>query len=179
MRIKYDMNNNYFKCYNESQGIIAKRDDIIRNPKIKLHGYIERGIIHLLLMAILLGFVAVASYLMTGSIDVKTMTLIASILIGLIVIYYIMFLISYSVENKKNHSGSLEVDAEGIKDYSDTGMVIGFSWDNIKAVVIKKHTVNILTDSSIYIFIDIAYKDRLLLAIERYNQDLLIIDKTK
>ena len=73
----------------------------------------------------------------------------------------------------------MEVDAEGIKDFSSDGMIVGFGWDNIKAVVIKKHTINILTDNSIYFFIDVKYKDRLLLAIERYNPNLLIIDKTK
>lgn len=179
MRIKYDMNDNYFKCYNESQGIIAKRSDIIKNPKIKLHGYIERGFIHLFLIFIILIFFAVTTYIITENVDFNLLYKISSVLLGLIFLYFGIFLISYSFENKKIHSGELEVDAEGIKDYSDTGMVIGFSWNNIKAIVIKKHTITILTDSQIYIFMDIEYKDRLLLAIERYNKDLLIIDKTK
>jgi len=179
MRIKYDMNNNYFKCYNESQGIITKRNEIIKNPKIKLQGYLERGLVYSILICFLLIFTAVSSYIITGFFDVKRLIEMTCILFGFMAFYFAMFFVSYSVENKKTHSGELEVDVEGIKDYSDTGMVIGFSWKNIKAIVIKKHTISILTDSPIYIFMDIEYKDRLLLAIERYNKDLLIIDKTK
>lgn len=179
MRIKYDMNSNYFKCYNESQGIITKREEIIKNPKIKLQGYLERGIIYLILVCFVIAFTAISSYIITESLDVRRLIEMTCVLLGFMAFYFAMFFVSYSVENKKIHSGELEVDAEGIKDFSDSGMIIGFGWNNIKAVVIRKHTISILTDSPIYIFMDIEYKDRLLLAIERYNKDLLIIDKTK
>ena len=91
----------------------------------------------------------------------------------------VVLYIGYFVENRKKHVGNLEIDADGIRDLSDSGMVVGFSWNNIKGIVIKKHTINIITDNSIYFFIDITYKERLLIAIERYNKDLPIIDKTK
>jgi len=179
MRIKYDMTDNYFNCYNESQGIIVNKDDIIRNPKFKLHNYIEKGIINVLLIFVILIVSNLIFYIIGENIITKILNILSFIMLILMVLYFLMFYIGYSVEKRRKHIGALEVDADGIKDYSDDGMVIGFSWDNIKAVVIKKHTINILTDGTIYFFIDVKYKDRLLLAIERYNKDLLIIDKTK
>ena len=179
MRIKYDMTKNYFKYYNESPGVIANKDEIIKNPKIKVYNYIERGIINVMLILLAIIFSIINTYIIGENILSKILIAISLILLIIMLLYFLVFYISYSVENKRKHIGSLEVDAEGIKDYSDDGMIVGFSWNNIKAVVIKKHTINILTDNTIYFFIDIKYKERLLLAIDRYNKDLLIIDKTK
>lgn len=179
MRIKYDMTDNYFKCYNESQGIIVNKDEIIKNPKFKLYNYIEKGIINIILILIIFICSRILSYMIGSNIMSRILDIICIVSFGLMILYFVVFYIGYSIEKRRKHFGNLEVDAEGIKDFSADGMVIGFSWDNIKAVVIKKHTINILTDNSIYFFIDVKYKERLLIAIERYNPNLLIIDKTK
>ena len=179
MRIKYDMTDNYFKCYNESQGIIVNKDEIIKNPKFKLYNYIEKGIINIVLIIIIFICSRILSYMIGSNIITKILDIICIISLLLMVLYFLIFYIGYSIEKRRIHVGNLEVDAEGIKDFTADGLVVGFSWDNIEAIVIKKHTINILTDNSIYLFMDVKYKDRLLLAIDRYNKDLLIIDKTK
>ena len=179
MRIKYDMSDNYFKCYNESQGVIMNKNEILKNPNIKLYSYIGKGIINILLIVLIFISSRIIKYIDNSSLIVKILDVIVIISLILVILYFIVFYVSYLVEKRRKHVGNLEVDAEGIKDFSDNGMIIGFGWDNIKAVVIQKHTINIITDEPIYLFIDIKYKDRLLIAIERYNDKLLIIDKTK
>lgn len=179
MRIKYDMDENYFKCYNESQGIIVNKNEIIKNPKFKLYNYVEKGLINILLIIIILICSKVLEYMLGPNIFTRILELISNVSLGLMILYFVLFYFGYSIEKGRKHEGYLEVDSEGIKDFSSDGMVVGFSWENIKAVVIKKHTINILTDNSIYFFIDITYKERLLIAIERYQPNLLIIDKTK
>ena len=67
----------------------------------------------------------------------KIINIIAVIALCLLVLYYVLFFIGYLVEKNKIHVGNLEVDNEGIKDFSESGTIIGFSWDNIKAVVIN------------------------------------------
>lgn len=179
MKVKYDMTDNYFKCYNESQGIIVNKNEILRNHKFKLYSYIEKGFINIMLILIVLICSRLMFYLIGDNLISNILNVISFIFLILMVLYFIMFYISYSVEKRRKHVGYLEIDAEGIKDYSEDGMIVGFSWSNIKGIVINKHTINILTDNSIYFFIDIKYKERLLIAIERYNQNLTIIDKTK
>ena len=179
MKIKYDMTDNYFKCYNESQGIMMAKDEILKNPKSKLYTYIEKGVINLLLIVLVLILSRILYYFDNSNGITKILDIICLISTCLLVLYFFIFFTGYLVEKRRKHVGNLEVDATGIKDLSDNGMIIGFSWDNIKAVVIKKHTVNIITDSSIYLFMNVRYKDRLLNAIERYNPTLPIIDKSK
>lgn len=178
MKIKYDMNKNYFRCYNESQGVMMAKNEILKNPKAKIYNYVEKGIINILLVVIIYILSKILLFFDNTNMIVKMLNIIVIIALCLIILYFLVFFIGYFVEKSKNHIGNLEVDATGIKDLSDSGMIVGFTWDNIKALVIKKHTINIITDSSIYLFIDITYKERLLKAIERYNPDLTIIDKT-
>lgn len=179
MRIKYDMTNSYFKCYNESQGVMIAKEEILRNPKAKLYTYIGKGFVHTLLIF----FIWILSKILYVYDNTNNITKVLDgfcvIALILICLYYFIFITGYLVEKRKKHIGNFEVDITGIKDISDNGTIIGFSWNNIKAVVIKKHTVNIITDSSIYLFMNIKYKDRLLNAINRYNPNLPIIDKSK
>lgn len=179
MKIKYDMTKNYFKYYNESQGIMMVKDEILKKPKSRLYSYTERGIINLLLILLFAIISRILYYFDNNNVLTKVLNVMLIIAFIFLVLYFVIFYISYFVENRKKHIGNLEIDANGIRDLSDSGMVIGFSWNNIKGIVIKKHTINIITDNSIYFFIDITYKERLLIAIERYNKDLPIIDKTK
>lgn len=179
MKIKYDMSKNYFKYYNESQGIMLSKNDILKNPKSNIYSYTTKGIVNLLLVVLICIISRILYYFDNTNIITKLLNLVVVLSLILISLYFIVFYIGYFVENKKKHIGNLEIDAIGIKDLSDNGMIVGFTWDNIKAIVIRKNTINIITDSSIYFFIDITYKERLLKAIERYNKELLIIDKSK
>ena len=54
MRIKYDMNDNYFKCYNEAQGIFTNKNSLVKNPKKKVKGYIQTGLSFLMYSVIIL-----------------------------------------------------------------------------------------------------------------------------
>ena len=179
MKIKYDMTKNYFKYYNESQGILLSKDEILKKPKSRLYSYTERGIINLLLIFLFAIISRILYYFNINNVITKVLNIMLILASIFLVLYFVIFYIGYFVENRKKHIGNLEIDADGIRDLSDSGMVVGFSWNNIKGIVIKKHTINIITDNSIYFFIDITYKERLLIAIERYNKDLPIIDKTK
>jgi len=179
MKIKYDMSDNYFKCYNESQGVILSKDEIIKNPAMKIYNYIEKGVITVILTLVLLFILFLSINIIGNNVFIKTTIVICFIILLLMIIYFLIFYISYSVEKRREHIGFLEIDSEGIKDFSSDGIIIGFNWDNIKAIVIKKNTINVLTTNSIYFFIDIKYKERFLLALERYNKNILIIDKTR
>ena len=177
MKIKYNMNYNYLRCYDEAQGVVIAKDEIIRKPNMKVYNYLEKGIIGIMLITIIYLLTRLL-YFVDGSIAIiKTLNIMTIVSFALLALYFIIFFIGYLAEKSKNHAGSLEVDAVGIKDISDNGVIVGFKWDNIKMIVIKKHTINIITDNTIYLCIDVEHLDRLLNAINRYNPDLLIIDK--
>jgi hypothetical protein len=176
MKIKYNIDNNYFKCYDESQGVMLIKGEILKKPSIKVYNYIEKGIINLFFIIIMF-ITSLFFKVFNMSMPFKIFLVLAIISFILLICYFMIFYIGYLVEKNKVHIGNLEVDATGIKDLSDSGTIIGFSWNNIKAVVIKKHSICIIADSPISLFIDIEHEERFLNAINRYNPDLPIIDK--
>lgn len=178
MRIKYNMSNNYFKCYNEFQGILLSRNEVLKK-NYKPHNYIERGIINLISLLFMFLISKFLYYIDNNNIFTKILDVLIILILCIMVLYFVLFFVGYFSEKRKVHIGNLEIDSEGIKDFSSSGTIIGFSWKNIKAIVIKKNTINIITDGTLFIFIDITYKDRFLNAINRYNPNLPIIDNSR
>ena len=54
-----------------------------------------------------------------------------------------------------------------------------FNWDKIKAVVIKKYSVTILTDTNVYFYFDIKLKEDIIKCIKKYGSKTLIIENSQ
>lgn len=67
------------------------------------------------------------------------------------------------------------IDENGITDESYYGIKMILKWEKITGVVIGKHTITILTDTPVYFYFDIAKKEDVIKAIDKYgNKDLII-----
>lgn len=174
MNIEYDLNQNYFKCYNEAQGVILNRKKIIKNPKKRITTYL--GNASLLFIEILAIFLICLMVDRTGYLT-KFAYFMLYFAIFATFIYLISFYYSYSLEKKKNHSGTLKFSSEGITDEAFDGTIVTMKWDKIQALVIKKYTLTFITDSQIFFFINISLKKEILEALNKYNDKLLIIEK--
>lgn len=175
MRIKYDMNNIYFKCYNEAQGIFANKKSILKHPKKRIKGYIETGLLLLMYSIIILLFWTL-DILTTGHDIVSNIVIISLIMLDTILImYFANFFIMYRIEKKKKHSGTLEINKNGITDFSDEGTTITVKFDDIEFIAIKKYTITMVLSIPFIFFINIEEKDKLLEEIQKYKKDILVI----
>ena len=55
---------------------------------------------------------------------------------------------------KKSPILDVIIDKEGITNFSFYNIKMVFNWDKIKAIVVKKNSVTILTDTPIYLYFD-------------------------
>lgn len=174
MNIEYNLNENYFKCYNEAQGVILNRKKIIKNPKKRITTYL--GNAGLLCLEIIIIFIICLVVDRTGYLT-KLAYCMLYFAIFAVFIYLISFYYSYFLEKKKNHSGTLKFSSDGITDEALDGTIVTMKWDKIQALVIKKHTLTFITDSQIFFFVNISLKKEILAALKKYNNKLLIVEK--
>ena len=110
----------------------------------------------------------------------KTLFLFTAIPFASLIIYILYSIIrttwSYNFKKKNNFENTIILDEEGLTDKSFYGIKITITWDKIKAFVIKKHTITVITDTSLYFFFDIKEKDQVLKAIDKYSKNTLIIE---
>ena len=174
MNIDYDLNENYFKCYNEAQGIILNRKKILKNPKRRITTYLgNAGLLFLEIMLIffICFFVDRTGYLTKFAYALLYFSIFST------TIYLLSFYYSYFLEKKKNHSGTLKFSSEELTDECIDGTIVTMKWDKIKALVIKKHALTFVTESQIFFFVNVTLKKEVLNAIKKYNNKLLIIEK--
>ena len=79
----------------------------------------------------------------------------------------------------KDHAGILEFNEIGITDISNTGIIVTMPWEKIEALVLGKYTATFITSEQLFYFINVSTKENVLKAVKKYNNKLLIIDKTK
>ena len=175
--IKYDMSNNYFKCYNESQGIMVNKKRVLKKKNRKVFGYLEHGLL-LLLYTVLISILSKVLWFMDSeNLLSAVLSILVTLLFVFVGIYYISFLIAYLFENKKTHRGKLVLDEDGITDITEEKITVGLPWENILAVVTTKNSLTIITDKPVYFFVGNNEKEKLIKAISKYKEDVLIIEK--
>lgn len=177
MKIEYNMNDSYLKCYNEAQGIVSNKKKMYKNPKKRIRSYFINGIIFNIEM------ISLILILKLMELYGDDLTIYVSLILGLTlftdVIYIFSFCINYSMQKNKDHSGILEFNEKGITDLSNTGIIVTMPWNKIEALVFGKYTATILTNEQLFYFINVSAKEKLVEAVQKYNDKLLIIDKSK
>lgn len=167
--IKYDMSSNYFRCYNEAQGVMVDKKKILKKLEGKIYGYLERFFSYFLFTTLL--------FIVALVLKMQAFYILFYILYGLLCFYAFIFACGYLTEAKKKHVGELVFDKDGIVDIGDNGIQVQMKWEHILGVVIQKYTVTILTDDMIFFFINNSCKEQVKDAIDKYHKDLLVIDR--
>lgn len=169
MKIQSNMKNNYLKHYNVAKGIAVNKKTVLKNKTIKVPTYLLSALITI----ILLTFFLVIFHLIDKS------KIITILFLTMLVVYNSYVIIrttwSYNFKKKSNFLNEITLDEEGLTDKSFYGIKITLNWSKLKAIVIKKQTITILTDTNLYFFFDINEKEEILKAINKYNKDLTII----
>ena len=168
MKIGSLMTKNMYKCYSEARGIAQNKRTILRKRKAKTFTFLGTSIINtLLIMVILLCFVLYynLSYL-------YLLLALAPIVLNHIYIFF------YLRKIKKRRKINYNIfDREGIHDESFYGIKMLFTWKKVKAIVIGKYSVVVLTDTPCYFYYGIDVKDDIIEAVELYSRKNKIIDR--
>lgn len=173
MEIKYDLTKNYFKYFNESQGVFIKRNNLKDNTKVT--NYITYFIYNIIL-SIVVYFINVIFLFHKFNILYTLIEFICFILFFLSIFCIINFFCIYMNSKKSIHKGIIKIDEFGITDYSEDKINIGFNWDRIKNIVVSKNCITIIQDSNlpIIIFINIEHIEKLEKAVQKYNKKMNI-----
>lgn len=165
MKIETNLNNNFFKIYDESRSVAIHRKEIIKNKKANALTYSTE---------VLLVFTSI----LLISLIVKNCKIIFMTLgIIYLITNIIRFISSYKFRKKQNFKNEIIIDEKGITDLSSFKNVeILFKWAKIKAIVIKKYSVTLLMDSNIYFYFDIKEKEKIIKEVKKYKKDILIIN---
>lgn len=146
---------NYFKTYNEARGVALSKKKIIKRRSPKCFNYFTKLLLFLFCLTFLILFI---SFIQTANLQYFEYILIFLEVIA------IAFAITnnialYSYRKKKDFKSTILLNEEGLTDTSFQGIKMIFSWNKIKAVVIKKYSITILTDTSCYFYFDITSKE--------------------
>ena len=173
MEIKYDLTKNYFKYFNESQGIFMERNNL-KNDKY-IFNYLEKNILNIVL-AIIIYLINISLFYKNNNLVYTLIDFLCFMLAVLSIFCIINFYCIYLKSKKKLHKGTLIIDDYGITDYSDDAK-IGFSYEKIDKIVVGKNTITILTNSvlPIIIFIDRNKENKLLKEVQKYKENIEII----
>ncbi len=175
MKISFDKKKNYFKCFDEARGVAMNKNYILRTKKLNSFSYTD----YMYFIFCILLFVSIIIICIKNP-DTK---ILGILFIVLDIIFLILTIIStYYMYFCRKKSPSLEViiDKEGITNFSYYNIKMVFSWDKIKAVVVKKNSITVLTDTPLYLYFDKSKESKVLKEIKKYKPEVTIIkDKKK
>ncbi len=170
MSLKTNLKSCFFKCYNEAVGVNIHKNKILAHKKPN----------HLNLFSILL---IVTSFVFLVSILLLLKGFIPGgcflIFLDLVIIFSNLLncLYRYFTYRKKNFQSTIIFDEEGLTDTSFMDIKMTFKWSKLKALVVKKHTLVILTDTPCYFYFNKELEPLLLKTLTKYCPNLLIIQK--
>lgn len=177
MKINTNLAKNYFACFDEARGFAVNKKRILKERKLVGFSYMEGKVFTLIIVMIL-------SILLT--LLHKTNLCYLSILIPYLFMFGLFYFLVglcntiniYNMRKKNKFTNTVSFDKNGITDESFYDIKMMIKWDKIKAILIGKYTVTILTDTPIYFYFNKDDKDKVLKALEKYNyQDLIIEEK--
>lgn len=176
--MKYNLDNNYFKSYDEAQGIMIDKKNLYVKPKRKIRSYLKSVISFNIAVTIILGlFSCVNFFNLTIGLSALNFVLLIVLLTNLICLY--SFIRSYKLEKNKDHSGTLEINENGITDISNVGIIVSMKWEQIEALILGRYTATFTTNTHIFYFVNIDLKDQIIKEVQKFNKNLLIIDKSQ
>ncbi len=176
MKIETDLSNNYFACFDEARGIAFHKRKILKRRKYEGYSYMYSRLIlfiWILILGVIFAFICSKSNLcckLWFFIPFIFVCDIAYLIITLINVFSL-----YHVRRKNNFKNNIKIDKNGITDESFYGIKMLFKWKMIKAVVIGKYTITVLTDTPVYFYFSNEDKHKIIEAVDKYaNVDLII-----
>ncbi len=169
MKIKCDLSKNYFKIYNEAKTVARNKRIILQKHKIPNLSYgMETIFLSTLLLFVSLMFF-LNQYLIMG--------IILLILdIGYVLYLILKYLIIYKMSQKVNFESTIILDKEGLTYSSFYDIKMIFKWSKIKAIVIQKYSITILTDTPIYFYLNKECLDDVLKEANKHGSKMLVLE---
>ncbi len=172
MKIKSNIKKKYFTCVNESMGVNLNKKYILKTKKNTDYTYTEHT---LYVMIIILLISAIFAIMRTNaSILLSMMAIFCAGLYLLAVL--ITTLMGYTARKRVNFKNEIEITEDGITDASYYGIKMTLSWDQVEAIVIRKNTIIILTNTPVYFYFDKNKKKDIVNATKKYKEDILVIE---
>lgn len=172
MKIKSNIKKKYFTCLNESMGVNLNKKYILKTKKNTDYTYTEHT---LYVMIIILLISAIFAIMRTNaSILLSMMAIFCAGLYLLAVL--ITTLMGYTARKRVNFKNEIEITEDGITDASYYGIKMTLSWDQVEAIVIRKNTIIILTNTPVYFYFDKNKKKDIVNATKKYKEDILVIE---
>ena len=175
MKFKYDINDDYFNIFNESQGIVTFRSEIEKDP-YKVDTYLGKCVDYSKYVFVLLVLTLIFNFINSEWFISKIVLFAFAILCAFVVALLVVFFMSYFQQKKLLHSGEICFDKNGILDTSDSGVRIGVKWDLVDLVIVKDKIIVLLTKSNFYFHFDEELIDDVLKALNKFHSDVKIID---
>ncbi len=172
MKIKSNLKKNYSCCKNEAMGTNINKKYILKTNKNTSYTYEE----HFILIFIMILSISTILLLLKLPCSIE----LCSIGLFCAFIYILTNIIYFTLDRiemkKRDYKNEIIIDKDGISDSSYKGMTITIEWKKVKALVLRKHTIIILTDTPCYFYFDISkYKDIIKLC-QKYKKNIKIID---
>ncbi|MCX4365818.1 MAG: hypothetical protein OSJ70_08630 [Bacilli bacterium] len=177
MKIKYNLEYNYFEFYNEAQGIVNFKQSVYKNEYRPIKNYTSNGASLVKLTAISFILMVVFMLIKKEWFITKLLSFIFAASFALTFIFYIIFISFYNTEKNRCHRGELTINKNGILDTSDDGIRIGLPWHLIEALIITDKIICFTSKTMTFFFIESTHVDEVLEAVHTYEKDLKIIDK--
>lgn len=175
MKFRYDINDDYFNIFNESQGIVTFRSEIEKDP-YKVDTYLGKCVDYSKIVFVLLVLTLIFNFINSEWFISKIILFAFAILCAFVVALLVVFFMSYFQQKKLFHSGEISFDKNGILDNSDSGIKIGIKWDLVDLVIVKDKIIVLLTKSNFYFHFDEELIDDVLKALNKFHSDVKIID---
>ncbi len=172
MEINCYINKGFFKCYSEAKGVALNKYTILKKKKTDCMNYfISVLLIFVFLIILGLLFLTISNNIC----NYYLMSIIVLIAFVYLIFNFIKALSMYQINKKRKIRKSIILNEEGITYISVFDIKVGIDWSKIKAIVIKKYSITILTDTPCFFYLSIKQKDNLLKALNKYNKNELII----
>ena len=172
LKIKYDLSNNYFKYFNEANGVSIKKKLLLKKD-LKLETatkiFFKYFIILFIISIILITFYVnsnVNIYIIFGKIF---------LFVSFLSLYIILLIYIQSKSKQNSQTGEITIDENGISDKSIDNKKISMAWENIELVAVTKNTITILTNFQILFILEKKNKDKIIELIKNYS-NVKIID---
>ncbi len=168
MEFNCKIDKNFWSCFNEARGVALFKRSVLNSKKKLIPTYL--GFI-LFLLGVVLGLGILFSFFT----KLKWLFYLFFLLAILIVLSHFFYLIEIFYYHHKL-AGKTIIDEKGITNNSYRNITIIFNWNKIKAIVITKHAVTILTDTPYYFFFSNDQKEELLKVVKKQKKEKLVLD---
>ncbi len=175
MKIKYNLKDTHFKCYNEANGVILLKRKLKKKPRKRIRTYLGKlfmyGLFAILICTIIM--IGARVYQIKSLINFSEILLLYNVFIlGFAIV---SLFLSYRTTAKTNRlEGSLSIVKKGIIDTtSDNKIELGY--DSIDLVAITKHAIVFVLKTPFMIYIDNNEKEKVVKALRKYS-DVLIVE---